>query len=421
MISPCWLIWFCQQKLTVNKSSHFIGQPIFSQLLAFVDRQDIHRIAEKTGSDHYYKYFKTWEHLVTMLYACLTNCQTLRELSTGLLACEGRLNHLGMDYAPKRSTISDGNKNRSSEVFKQIYTCLYDRYGKTLSDSPGSAGLPKSLFLADSTTISLFKEILKTSGRKRLDGKQKGGIKAHTVMPADSYVANFIHFTSAATHDKCLLDELNLDAGDMICFDKAYIDYKRFYAWSQRDVFMITRMKDNAVFESQEELDIPDECDDGVLKDEIVRVDTQDEHGTDQKLKLRRVAYWDSKKEKVYVFISNNLELKAETIAMIYKRRWYIETFFRKLKQNFPLKYFLGDNQNAIEIQIWVAHIAMLLMQLVKKTVKRKWAFSNLVSMVRFHIMNYIDLIKFLNNPEKAWTEKNKETKLQLELFKSGP
>ncbi len=118
-------------------------------------------------------------------------------------------------------------------MFKEIYTCLYDRYGKSLSDGPGSVGLPKSLFLADSTTISLFKEILKTSGRKRLDGKQKGGIKAHTVLPADSYVTNCIHFTSAATHDRCLLDELNLDAGDMICFDKVYIDYKRFFAWSQ--------------------------------------------------------------------------------------------------------------------------------------------------------------------------------------------
>lgn len=404
----------------MNKSNHFLGQPIFAQLLNYIDRREIKRIADSCSSDHYYKTFKTWDHLVTMLYATLTNCKTLRELSTGLLACEGRLNHLGVSHAPKRSTISDGNKNRSSDVFKKIYNSLYDRFHRSLSDSLVSAGLPKGLYLADSTTISLFKEILKSSGRKRLDGKQKGGIKAHTVIPADSYVANFIHFTSAATHDKCLLDNLKLESGDMICFDKAYIDYKRFFIWSQKDIYMITRMKDNAVYESHTELDIPDDCDEGVIKDEIVTVDTIDSDGVSQKLKLRRVAYWDAKKEKVYVFISNNMVLKPDMIAQIYKRRWYIETFFRKMKQNFSLKYFLGDNQNAIEIQIWVAHIAMLLMQLVKKQVSKNWAFSNLVSMVRFHIMSYIGLISFLNHPEKALTEKNKVLKTQLELFDSS-
>lgn len=404
----------------MNKSSHFIGQPIFSQLLSMIERDEITRIARVCSSDRYYKRFKTWDHLVAMLYATLTNCKTIRELSTGLLACEGKLSHLGLTHAPKRSTISDGNKNRSSEVFEKIYGYLYSRFQQSLSDSPDSKGLPKGLYLADSTTISLFKEILKTSGRKRLDGKQKGGIKAHTVIPADSYVANFIHFTSAATHDKCLLDKLKLESGDMICFDKAYIDYKRFYSWSQEDIFMVTRMKDNAVYESKEELDIPSDCDNGVIKDEIIAVDTTDTQGERQKLELRRVAYWDSTKEKVYIFISNNMSLKADTIAQIYKRRWYIETFFRKLKQNFPLKYFLGDNQNAIEIQIWVAHIAMLLMQLVKKQVDKKWAFSNLVSMVRFHVMSYINLVSFLNHPEKALIHRNSQINQQPDLFNSS-
>ncbi len=405
----------------MNKSTHFIGQPIFSQLLKLINRSKISSITDEHNSDRYYKSFKTWEHLVTMLYACLSNCKTLRELSTGLLACEGKLNHLGITYAAKRSTISDGNKNRSSDVFKSIYECLYDQYHDFLSDSQISKQLPKGLYLADSTTIGLFKEILKAGGRKRLDGKQKGGIKAHTVIPADSYVANFIHFTSAATHDKCLLDELKLEQGDLICFDKAYIDYKRFYEWSEQGIYMFTRMKDNGVYESLAEIDIPEDCDSGVIKDEIVSVATEDKEGNKQTLRLRRVAYWDNKKGKIYVFISNHMEISAELITMIYKRRWYIETFFKKLKQNFPLKYFLGDNQNAIEIQIWIAHIAMLLMQVIKKMVKKKkWAFSNMVSMVRFHLMNYINLIQFLNHPEKAWSEQNNQLKKQPDLFNSG-
>lgn len=182
---------------------------------------------------------------------------------------------------------SDGNKNRSSEVFEKSYGYLFDRFCKNLSDSQDSKGLPKWLYLADSTTITTFKEILRENGRKRLAGKQKGGIKAHTFIPADSYVANFIHFASAAAHDKCLLEKLKLESGDMICFDKAYIDYKRFYDWSQRDVYMITRIKDNAVYRSEEELDIPDDCDDGVIKDEIITDDTIDKDGEEQKLRLR--------------------------------------------------------------------------------------------------------------------------------------
>jgi hypothetical protein len=381
----------------MNKSSHFVGQPIFSQILKLLDHGAINRIAKQNQSDRYYKKFKTWDHLVAMLYATLGKCKTIRELSTGLLACEGKLRHLGLNQAPCRSTISDGNKNRSSVVFGDIYRALFNKYGKVLSKSK----LPKGLLLADSTTIGLFKEILKTSGRKRLDGRQKGGIKAHTVIPADQYIAQFIHFTSAATHDSCLLDELVLEKGDMVCY---------------KGIFMVTRMKDNAVYTAVEEKDIPDNCDDGIIKDELITVKTKQ----DKELRLRRVAYYNSKKDKVYVFISNQLDLEAEQIAMIYKKRWEIEVFFRYLKQNFPLKYFLGDNQNAIEIQIWVANIAMLLMQVIKKGLNRKWAFSNMISMIRFHLMSYINLYSFLNDPEKSWIAQNKADPNQIDMFESS-
>lgn len=402
----------------MNKSTYFTGQPILSQVLKYISKGEVMTIARAHESDRYYKYFKTWEHFVTMAFASLSNSTTLRELTTSMMACEGKLNHLGMDYVPKRSTISDGNKNRSSEVFRAIYDYLYNKYGYILPDSRMDDRVPKGLKLADSTTIGLFKEVLKASGRKRIDGKQKGGIKAHTVIDADKGAASFVHYTSAATHDKCLLNELTLESGDFICFDKAYNDYKQFYEWAMQDITMVTRMKNNAVYDQVEEMDIPNDFDDGIIKDEIVKVNTEDGTGFPVELNLRRVAYYDEKKEKVYVFICNNVELSPEVIAAIYKRRWYIETFFKKLKQNFPLKYFLGDNQNAIEIQIWMSHILMLLIELMKGSVKRVWAFSNMVSMLRVHVMSYIDSVKFLNNPEKAWSEQvgQKRKSDQMEL-----
>jgi len=179
-------------------------------------------------------------------------------------------------------------------------------------------------------------------------------------------------------------------------------------------------MKDNAVYEIVEQLDIPESSDDCVITDDIIVVTTTDEQGETQQLKMRKVIYWNAKKEKFLVFISNHLELPAQDIAMIYKRRWHIEKLFKKLKQNFPLKYFLGDNPNAIEIQIWVALIAMLLLTVIRGKITKSWAFSNMVSMISHHLMNYIDVIKFLNNPEKAWTEKNRANRNEIDLFSSA-
>jgi IS4 transposase len=135
-------------------------------------------------------------------------------------------------------------------------------------------------------------------------------------------------------------------------------------------------------------------------------------------LKNERIAYWESHKQKVYEFSSNHFELEPDKIAAIYKHRWKIETMFKRLKQNFPFKYFLGDNQNAIEIQVWCGLIIQLLMLVIQRETKRKWAYSNMVSMVRFHLMTYIDLFKFLENRHKQRKQLTaKPANKQLSLF----
>ena len=161
----------------MNKSNHFSGQPIIKQLLKHICPSIINRTAKKHQSDRYYKRFKTYDNLVTMLYGTLSGVSSLRELSTILLACEGRIGHLNLKYFPKRSTLSDANKNRSSEVFSSIYYSLFKKYRSFLSDS-SSLSLPvKHLKIVDSSTISLFSDILRSVGRKSINGKKKGGIK----------------------------------------------------------------------------------------------------------------------------------------------------------------------------------------------------------------------------------------------------
>lgn len=396
----------------MHKYNKFSGKPILSQIINLLDRPKIKRTAERNKSDRYYKKFKTIDHLITMMSVSLSGCTSLREVSSMFLAFESRINHLGINYFPKRSTIADANSKRPSLVFGEIYYDLLIVYRKFLSDNSNQFNEIKNLFIADSTTISLFCDVLKGVGRNPINGKKKGGIKMHTLINSSEDVPSLVCFTSAATHDHVFLKNLNLQKGSIIVFDKGYNDYNQYFEWNIDGISFVTRQKDNAVWISKEELEISDNTPSGVLKDEIIII-TKDKVS----IELRRIAYWDDSQKKLYEFITNNYKLSPDKVANIYKQRWQIETLFKRLKQNFPLKYFLGDSQNAIEIQIWVSLIVHLLLKVVQKKAERKWAYSNLVSIVRFHLMTYIDLFKFLKNPESDWEKLTNKIKEQYVLF----
>lgn len=398
----------------MNKSKNFSGQPIISQVLKFIPASIITRTAKKQMSDRYYKRFKTYDHLVTMIFATLSGSSSLREVSSIMLACEGKINHLGLSNFPKRSTLSDANKKRSSSVFAAIYQSIYNQYKHFLSDSSPRVLPVKDLKIIDSSTIGLFSDVLKGAGRNPLEGKKKGGIKMHTMINAREDVPCLVRFTSAATHDHTFLKELDLKKGSFVVFDKGYVDYLQYHNWTLNDIYFVTRQKDNAVYKSLEEFAVQDHIHSGVLKDERIEVIKGE-----QIITLRRVAFYHAEQDRIYEFISNNFELAADKIADIYKQRWQIETLFKRLKQNFPLKYFLGDNQNAIEIQIWVSLIIGLIMLVIQRKAKRKWAFSNMMSVIRYHLMTYIDLFKFLKKPDGDWRDLNNVNQDQLCLFQT--
>ena len=402
-----------KQKRAMNQSTKFSGQPIIKQVLSFIDKRIIYRTADKNKSDRYTKKFTTYQHLVTMIYTVLSGCSSLREITSIMLACEGKINHLGLTDFPKRSTLSDANKRRKSKVFGDIYYGLHKEYSKYLSDSSPRQPVVKNLKIIDSTTITLFSDILKGAGRKPLNGKKKGGIKMHTMINALDDVPSLVKFSSAATHDHTFLKKLELEKGSFVVFDKGYLDYQQYEQWSLDDIFFVTRQKKNALYTSKKEFDTNEKTDSRILKDEQIELIKKD----GKPFRLRRIEYWHEPHNKVYEFITNNYELTPDKIADIYKNRWQIETMFKRLKQNFPLKYFLGDNQNAIEIQIWVSLIIQLIMLVIQRNAKRKWAYSNMVSVIRFHLMTYIDLFKFLENPDSDWKKLTTKTDGQLLLF----
>src|SRR5215213_8015011 len=203
----------------MSKSTFFTGQPIFNQILNFIPRSMVNSVAGECQSDRYCKYFKTYEHLVTMLYAIYNQCTSIREVTTGLLAWERRILHLGIDHHPRRSTLSDANKRRSHEVFEKIYFKLLKRYHAFLPDSR-KRSRKNNVYIFDSTTIALFQEILKGSGLSKANGRRKGGIKVHTLLNTRQDVPHMIRYSPGAGNDVKFLKGVQLPAGSVIVFDK---------------------------------------------------------------------------------------------------------------------------------------------------------------------------------------------------------
>ncbi|HUS03160.1 MAG TPA: IS4 family transposase [Chitinophagaceae bacterium] len=325
----------------MNKSTFFSGQPIFTQLLKFVSKDTVVRIAQQHNADRYSKRFNTYEHLVTLLYSIFNNCNSLREVATGMLASEQRLSHIGIRYHPRRSTISDANNRRQADVFGEIYYSLYSRYASFLSDSRKKCKDSK-LYIFDATTISLFHEVLRTSG-KNPSGKRKGGIKVHTLIRSDQDVPCMIRYSAAAANDSQFLKEIFLPKGSVLVFDRGYCDYTTLNRFANDNITWVTRLRKQLTYKFLQDCKKTDN-DPTVISDEQIQLGWRS--GT--KVTARLVRYKDIASGEQYEFISNNFKMKATTIAGLYQKRWQIELLFKRMKQNYPLKYFLGDSENAI-------------------------------------------------------------------------
>lgn len=399
----------------MNKSTHNFGNSVLGQLISLIPNSIIDSAVKTHNSDRYIKRFTTLEHLVTMLFCVGSNSTSLREVCTNLLGLEGKLKHIKLKQPPRKSTLSDANKRRSATVFEQIYYGLLEHYKTILSDSRFRDTFGKELSIIDSTTIFLFKDILKCVGRKPINGKNKGGIKVHLQIRADYNLPTLVKFSDATVHDSNFIQHISFNPDTIYCFDKGYIDYELFERFNKEEIPFVTRIKDNAKFTSTEEYSLDNCTDDAVLKDEQIELDIRENGTVVRKLPLRRIAYWSEEHQKCYEFITNIYDLQPQQIAAIYKQRWQIELLHKQLKQNFPLNYFLGDNENAITIQIWCTLIYNLLITVIQRKIeKKKWAFANLCSLIRTHLFNYIDLRSFLRNPQKHYEI---TTNNQPELF----
>jgi len=389
----------------MSENKKFPGQPVLSQILDVIPSSIINAANRKHKSNRYYKRLPLRVHLVSLLYGVFSYCNGLRELCEGLLACEGKLSHLGLDKAPARSTLSDANNKRSYQVFETIYYELLRQYHSFISDSRLKGLSIRNLKIIDSSTIQLFSDILRGVGRNRLDGaRKKGGIKVHAMMDAFSGVTEFVRMTEAREHDRKFLYHLKLPANSWLVFDKGYNVYHQFAKWTTQKVWFVTRMKDNADFHVTKVLidKTRKRSAKGVLKEQYITVAAKQNGMGIQRLKLRRITF-QTDQGKLYVFITNNFTLPATQIAKIYKNRWMIELLFKQIKQNFPLRYFWGESPNAVKMQVYCVLIAQLLMVVIRKKAATKKSFANMITVIRLHLTSYVELLEFIKDTYKAW------------------
>ena len=401
----------------MGKSSNFFGQPIFGQLRKSLDRKKIAEMSRKHGGEKYVKSFDGYTHLLTMLYAVIQRFDSLREIEASMTAEVRKLHHVGIDSVPKRSTLSDANARRSEKFFEEVYRDLYEANKAILSSDSRRGGTEewiKRLRIIDSTTVSLFSNtIFKGVGRHPKTGRKKGGIKVHAVIHANEGVPCDVQFTSAATNDSFMLAPNHYKHNEITAMDRAYINYAKFEELTDRGVVYVTKMKKKLSYEIL--VDCIHQKSQGVMeyREQIVVF----RKGNINHI-ARIITYVDIKKDKQpkpISLLTNDFDMPLETIVSIYRRRWQIESLFKQIKQNFPLRYFYGESANAIKIQIWVTLIANLLLSLLQSTLKRRWSFSGLATMVRIVLMYYLNLEKFFNQPDADLN------KMLAEVSKSPP
>ena len=398
------------------------GEPIIGQLFSFIPSDIFSKAAFLSKSDLKFRKMTSKVHFICLFYAVLTRNSSLREVCKNITLVSRKLIAYGLNILPCKSTLSDANINRDPEYFAQVYRLLFEHYRVFLNNKQFSLPIggevdASRVEVFDSTTITLFKEIMKGAGRNSLNGKKKGGIKAFAKMNLQEGVPNFVCFKAASQNENTFLKILRLEKGSISTFDKGFCKYHYFNQMNVEEKYFVTRLKDNARYEVLEETKEV-ETHLGILKDQVIELDYKHEKVC-RTVRLRLVTFKDPITHELLYFLTNLMDKKASTITQIYKNRWVIEVLFKQIKQNFELKYFLSDSENGIKSQIWMALIQNLLFTVIHRMIKEAEDFGTLVQVAAKNLCSYVNIIRFLVDTQayiKGWHKAELEI-IQTDLF----
>lgn len=367
---------------------------LFAQIISKIDRFSFKKLVNEKQTDKHSKGYNSWTHLVSMLFCQFSKSQSVRDISNGLRSATGNLNHLGVDKAPSKSTVSYQNKHRDWTLFREYYYQLLHQLGHLAGFKQTKFKIKSKIFLLDATTISLCLSLFDWAKYRT----NKGAIKLHTLLDYDGNLPAYVNITDGKTADNKGAYDIPLLAGSVIVADRYYNDFSLLHVWDSSQVFFVIRHKDNLQFRTVKENDLPDGRHEHILIDETIEL-TGNQSKNKYPKRLRRVAVWDEDNGQVIELITNQMSWTANTISELYKSRWQIEIFFREIKQLLHIKSFIGTSQNAVMIQIWTALITILLLKFLKSLAKYGWQLSNLVAFIRLNLFVKIDLHQWLNKP----------------------
>jgi Transposase DDE domain/Domain of unknown function (DUF4372) len=367
---------------------------LFNQLLKHFPVLEFAALVKKHSAERAAKGFSCRTQLVAMLFCQLAHADSLRDICNGLACCMGKLVHLGIDVAPTKSTLSYANRHRPAALYEDLFYTALGRFRdeKGLGKRKRKFRFKNKLLSLDSTTISLCLELFPWAKFRRA----KGGVKAHVLLDHDDYMPSYVLITEARRSDVKMAESFPLNPGSIVAMDRGYNDYALFGQWTERKIYFVTRLKDNAAYEVLDDGPVP--ANRNIKFDQLIQF-TADKARKDCPFPLRRVVVWDAAGDREIELLTNLVEFGASTIAAIYKDRWAIELFFKALKQNLKVKSFVGTSENALRIQIWTALIAILLLKWMHHLSKARWSLSNLASMLRMNLFTYRDLNTWLDNP----------------------
>ncbi len=348
---------------------------IFSQILQFVPRLEFEAAVKKAG--HRQHGFASWDQFGAMMFCQLGHAQSLREITGGLASCEGKLKHLGMDGAPAHSTLAYANGNRPWQLYQDVFQTLLGRCQHEAQNHKRKFRFKNKLLSIDGTMIELSLSVFDWATYKRT----KGALKLHMVLDHDGYLPCYAVMTDGKESEMKVAKSMTFQPGTMLVFDRGYPDHDWWLSLTRSKVDFVTRLKDNVSYGVVSEREVPKGG--NIIRDEVILLTSQQEIGP--QAQLRRIEVWVEERQETLVFVTNNFRLAAKA-----------------LKQSLKVKTFVGASENAVQIQIWTALIAMLLLKYLKMRSTYAWSFSHLVALIRHQLFVYRDLMTWLNNPFQA-------------------
>ena len=362
----------------------------FAQVLGMIDRYGFDRAVRELDAERGAKGFRSWDQFVAMLFCQLGSADSLREICGGLSTALGRMVHLGLKEAPKRSTLAYANSHRPWQLYQGVFEQLLGRCQGLAAERRRPFRFKNPLRVLDSTVIDLCLEVFDWAKCRRT----KGAIKLHLQLQDRGCLPCWALVTEGRTHDVRVAQGLSFDPGTIVVMYRAYNDYGMFGRWDAQGVFFVTRMKANSQYEVVHSLPGGG----GAFRgEEWIRLTGPAAKGCG--CVLRRIRIWDAENEREIVLLTNQRTLAATTIGRIYRYRWQIELFFKAIKQNLKIKTFVGTSENAVKTQVWTALIAILLLKFMQMKSSWQWSLSNLAAMLRFNLLTYRDLWAWLDNP----------------------